>query len=137
MKLGRTLRRPLVLAGALAAALAVGSGCRHADKRTPAQETGDAFVDHYLHADQQGALPYAALGAESQLKTEIAAVKDARDVAAPDIHVTWKRTGEEARGQRVVLLYDVEPGEKSSSRTMRLEVTDLGQGPKVVLYELR
>jgi hypothetical protein len=131
-----TQRRPLTVTG-LAVALAFSIGCKQAPKRTPAQETGDAFVEHYLHADQQGALPYAALGAQKQLETELASVKDARDQASPDIHATWKRTGEETRGQRTVLLYQVEPGEQSPPRTLRLELSDLGKGPKVVLFELR
>jgi hypothetical protein len=124
-------------AGVAIGALLVATACKTAPKRTPIEETGDAFVDRYLHADQQGALPLAELGAKKQLESEIASVKDARDQAAPDIQATWKRTGEESRGQRTVLLYEVEPGEKAPPRTMRLEVTDLGKGPKVVLFELR
>ncbi|MEO7092126.1 MAG: hypothetical protein ABI175_02670 [Polyangiales bacterium] len=133
---GRWLSALTPLVG-VAVALTLAGACKHAPNRTPAQEAGDAFVDHYLHADQAGALPYAELGAKKQLESEIASVKEARDDAAPDIHATWKRTAEEARGQRTVLLYQVEPGEQSSPRTMRLEVTDLGKGPRVVLYELR
>jgi len=143
MILGSSIARPLGLLGAvtltvsLGVGLSVGAGCKQSAKRTPTQEVGDAFVDHYLHADQDGALPYAALGAESQLKSEIAAVKEARDEGGPDIHASWKRTAEELRGKRVVLVYQVEEGEKSPPRTLRLELTDLGKGPKVVLFELQ
>ena len=135
MNAGSSLRRPA--SWLVAATLAFAIGCKRPPTRTLAQETGDAFVDHYLRADQEGALPYAELGAKSQLEKEISSVKDARDEGALDIHVTWKRTAEESRGQRQVLLYHVEAGEKSAARTMRLEVTDLGKGPKVVLYELQ
>jgi hypothetical protein len=124
----------LVCSAALA--IAAVAGCRHA-KATPVEAVGDAFVDHYLAADQDGAMPFAALTAKSQLQKELADVKDARLLGAPDVHPTWKRTGEEARDKRTVLHYDVTVDKDAAKRDLRVEVTDLGEGPKVVLYELK
>jgi hypothetical protein len=115
-------------------ALALLAGCEK--KKTPAQQVGDAFVEHYLRADQQGALEFAALGAAAQLKKEIEDTKEARKEAPPDIHVDFKRIGEESRDKRIVLQYQVTI-EKQPPRSLRIEVTDLGAGPKVVLYEVK
>ena len=112
------------------------AGCEK--KRTPVEQVGDAFVEHYLRADQQGALEFAALGAAAQLKRELDDTKDARREGAPDINVTFKRVGGEMREKRYVLRYDVRiGGDGALTRAMRLELTDLGTGPRVVLFELR
>ncbi len=111
------------------------AGCER--KKTPAQQVGDAFVEHYLRADQQGALEFAALGAAAQLKKEIDETKEARKEAPPDIHVDFKRVGEEMRDKRIVLNYEVKVGGDKTPRTMRIELTDLGAGPKVVLFEIK
>ena len=112
------------------------AGC--AQKRSPTEEIGDTFVDHYLKADQEGALPFTALGASSQLQRELKDAKEARgEGATPDIDARFQRVSEETRERRAVLVYDVTSGGKDAAkRTMRLELADLGQGPKVVLYEL-
>lgn len=108
-------------------------------KKTAEEAIGDEFVDRYLHADQDGALPLTALTAEGQLKKEQADVKEARtEGGAPEPHASWKRIGEETRDKRVVLRYDVKLDDKDdATRALRVEIADLGQGPKVVLYELR
>jgi hypothetical protein len=98
---------------------------------------GDAFVDHYLAADQDGAMQFTALTAKAQLQKELADVKEARLQGAPDVHPTWKRVGEESREKRTVLHYDVTVDKDAPKRDLRVEVTDLGEGPKVVLYELK
>jgi hypothetical protein len=123
-----------VLALAFASALAV--GCKK-PAPTPTEAAGDAFVDRYLKADQEGALAYAALGAETQLRKELGDVIEARKEGAPEPHASWKRTTEEMRGQRVVLNYEVKLDDGDATRAMRIELTDLGKGPRVVLYEIR
>lgn len=122
---------------ALSLALVAPLGCEK--KKTAAEQVGDSFVEHYVHADQQGALRFAALGAATQLKKEIDDSVEARkDGAQSDIHVTFKRSGEEMRDKRIVLLYDVTlEGKNAGTRAMRLELADLGAGPKVVLFELK
>ena len=121
-----------------AAPLVVGAsvaGCHKAP--SPAEQVGDSFVDAYLRADQDGALRSAALTAETQLKKELSDVKAARIDSPPDAHASWKRVGEEMRDKRTVLKYEVSVDKGASTRTMHVEVLDLGQGPKVVLYELQ
>jgi len=129
-----TARLRTLLTGLLLAVALVSDGCEK--KKTPAQQVGDAFVEHYLRADQQGALEFAALGAAAQLKKEVEDTKEARKEAPPDIHVSFKRVAEETREKRVVLQYEVVI-DKEPPRTMRIEVTDLGAGPKVVLFEVK
>ena len=98
---------------------------------------GDAFVDHYLAADQDGAMQFTALTAKTALQKELSDVKEARLQGAPDVHPTWKRVGEETREKRTVLHYDVTVDKDAPKRDLRVEVTDLGEGPKVVLFELK
>jgi hypothetical protein len=126
------VRSTLILASAALALAACRGG-----KATPAEATGDAFVDHYLAADQDGALPFTALTAKTQLQKELADVKDARLLGAPDVHASWRRVGEETREKRTVLHYDITIDKNAPKRDLRVEVTDLGEGPKVVLYELK
>lgn len=121
----------------VAALVAPAIGCKKAQKATPVEAAADAFVDHYLKADQDGALPYTALTAKSQLQKELADVQIARLDGAPDVHASWKRVAEETRDKRTVIHYDVTTDEKSPKRDLRVELTDLGDGPKVVLYELK
>ena len=116
--------------------LAMALGCKKPPP-TPAEAVGDAFVDHYLKADQDGALPFTELTAKSQLQKELADVKVARLDGAPEVHAAWKRVGEESRDKRLVIHYDVTIDKDAPKRDLRIEVTDLGQGPKVVLYELK
>ena len=111
-------------------------GC-HRAAPTAAEHAADAFVDAYLRADQDGALQWSALTAESQLKKELNDVKAARLETPPDAHASWKRLDAQMRDKRTVLRYEVSIDKGASTRTMRVEVLDLGQGPKVVLYELQ
>lgn len=120
----------------VALATTIALGCKKAKPPTPEESVGDAFVDHYLKADQDGALPFTALTAKAQLEKELADVKIARLDGAPESHATWKRGSEEARDKRTVIHYDVTLDD-APKRDLRIEITDLGQGPKVVLYELK
>src|SRR5690349_2135386 len=129
-----SVRIRLWLSGLLLGLALLSGGCEK--KKTPAQQVGDAFVEHYLRADQQGALEFAALGAAAQLKKEVEDTKEARKEAPPDIQVSFKRVGEETRDKRIVLQYEVII-DKQPPRMMRIEVTDLGAGPKVVLFEVK
>jgi len=134
----KTRSAPWRFGGALALGVVLASGvaCRSA-KPTAIEAVGDAFVDHYLAADQDGALPFTALTAKTQLQKELSDVKEARTLGAPDVHPSWRRVGEEARDKRTVLHYDVTIDKSSPKRDLRVEVTDLGEGPKVVLFEIK
>jgi hypothetical protein len=131
------LRRHFLTAAAIAMVVVGLPGCEK--RRTPAEQVGDAFVDRYVRADQEGAMAYAALGAAAQLKKEQVEAKEARiDGQVPDVHATYTRIGEETREARTVLRYEVRTdGKDGLTRTMRLELADLGRGLKVVLFELK
>lgn len=105
----RTLAVHLAALG-LALSLAFAPGCKKKLENTP-ESVADAFVDAYfVHADQQHAKDFTALGATKMLEAELREVQEVRkDGYTPGaVDMSVRRGDPVPRDERIRVPYEIE-----------------------------